>query len=71
VEGRIAAIADVFDALTSKRVYKGAMSIDESTQILRDGRGKHFDPILLDLFLASLDEVLQIMRTWADRAPAH
>jgi HD-GYP domain-containing protein (c-di-GMP phosphodiesterase class II) len=47
---RIFAIADVFDALTSKRPYKEAMSFDETMSILEQGRGSHFDPDVLDTF---------------------
>ncbi len=54
VEGRIVAIADVFDALTSDRVYRPAMTVDQAVAILRDGRGTHFDPVLLDHFLGDL-----------------
>lgn len=66
VEGRISAIADVFDALTSERVYKSAISIDESLKILREGRGRHFDPELLDLFLDNMDEIRRIKYDLAD-----
>jgi putative two-component system response regulator len=58
LEGRIAAIADVFDALTTDRVYRKAFALDKALEIMRDGRGSHFDPELLDLFLGSLDTVL-------------
>ena len=54
---RIFAITDVFDALTSRRPYKEPFSYEESMQILEQGRGNHFDPLLLDLF-ASLAEDL-------------
>jgi putative two-component system response regulator len=54
VEGRIVAIVDVFDALTSDRVYRSAMSIDQALAILRDGRSTHFDPVLLDHFMHDL-----------------
>jgi len=47
---RIFAIADVFDALTSRRPYKDPFSFEETMQILEQGRGTHFDPVLLDLF---------------------
>jgi putative two-component system response regulator len=57
LEGRCAAIADVFDALTSDRVYRPALPVEEAVNTMLLGRGKHFDPILLDLFLASLDDV--------------
>ena len=49
--GRITAIADVFDALTSKRPYKDAFSMEKAFAIMKDGQGKHFDPDLLDAFL--------------------
>lgn len=62
VEGRIVAIADVFDALTSERSYKRAFSVDESVSIMRDERGKHFDPDLLDVFLSLADEVAGLDR---------
>jgi putative two-component system response regulator len=60
IEGRIAAIADVYDALTSDRVYRPAFSPHEATEMMRAERGKHFDPKLLDLFLDSIDEVERI-----------
>ncbi len=66
VEGKIAAIADVFDALTSERVYKAAISIDESLVILREGRGLHFDPEMLDLFLDNMEEIRKIKQDLAD-----
>ena len=66
LEGRIAAVADVFDALTSTRVYKAAMSNEKSLQILNEGRGKHFDAFILDAFLDSFDEALAIQRAFAD-----
>ncbi len=48
---RIFAIADVFDALTSQRPYKSALPLEEALAIMIDGRGSHFDPVLLDVFL--------------------
>ncbi|MCA1765691.1 MAG: HD domain-containing protein [Desulfobulbaceae bacterium] len=60
IVGRIAAICDVFDALTFDRVYKKAFSIEKSIGILKAGRGSHFDARLLDLFLEALDEILLI-----------
>ncbi len=51
VTARIFAIADVFDALTSKRPYKEAWSFEEAIEILEEGRGTHFDPLLLDAFI--------------------
>lgn len=67
LEGRIAAIADVFDALTSDRVYKKAFPLGRAIEIMREARGTHFDPELLDLFLDSMDEVLSIRDQYADR----
>jgi PAS domain S-box-containing protein len=57
IEGRIVAIADVFDALTSDRVYRTAMTHDQALAILRAGRGTHFDPVLLDHFIDDLETV--------------
>ena len=64
--GRICAVADVFDALTSSRPYKIAFSNDRALGILREGRGTHFDPIILDIFLTHFSEVLQIQREYCD-----
>ncbi len=64
IEGRIAAIADVFDAVTRKRVYKPAMPLDEAIAVMRNGRGRHFDPALLDLFLSSMREVESIRKQY-------
>ncbi len=50
--GRIMAIADVYDALISKRVYKNSLSHEEAMAIMLEGKGTHFDPILIDAFLA-------------------
>jgi putative two-component system response regulator len=60
LEGRIVAVADVFDALTQDRVYRPALPLDQTLSIMGSGRAKHFDPDALDPFLASLDEVLAI-----------
>ncbi len=54
IEGRIVAVADVFDALTSDRVYRKAFSVDEAVQMMREQRGRHFDPVLLDAFMEVL-----------------
>ena len=64
--GRICAVADVFDALTSKRPYKEAFSIEKSIGIMQEVRGKHFDPDILDLFLQDMDEVLRIKEEFSD-----
>jgi putative two-component system response regulator len=52
LEGRIAAVVDVFDALISNRVYRPAFSVEDATEILRKGRGTHFDPNPLDALLS-------------------
>jgi putative two-component system response regulator len=67
LEGRMAAIADVFDALTSNKVYKKASPLTQAVEIMREGRGSHFDAELLDLFLDSMDEVVRIKERYADR----
>jgi len=59
---RIAAIADVFDALTSRRAYKEPFSVERSLSIIREGRGTHFDPEVVDAFLSIEDEILTIKR---------
>jgi putative two-component system response regulator len=69
IEGRIAAIADVFDALTSDRVYRPALSMDEVLSIMRNERGAKFDPLLIDLFLASIDEFVAIREAHPDPHP--
>ena len=51
LEGRIMAIADVYDALRSKRVYKDAFSHEKSMAIILEGKGQHFDPLLVDVFM--------------------
>jgi HD-GYP domain-containing protein (c-di-GMP phosphodiesterase class II) len=53
IEGRIAAVADVFDALTSDRVYRHAFPLETAFEILRQGRGTQFDPVVLDAFLVA------------------
>jgi putative two-component system response regulator len=58
IEGRIVAIADVFDALTNERSYKPAFDVDYAVAIMTEERGSHFDPDLLDVFLTLVDEVV-------------
>lgn len=60
IYGRIGALADVFDALGSYRSYKEPWPIDEIIKFVRDGRGSHFDPALVDAFLANIDAILEI-----------
>jgi putative two-component system response regulator len=65
--GRIVAVADVFDALTSVRPYKPAWPLEEACAWLRDQRGLHFQPELVDLFLERLAPIQDIMERWAER----
>ena len=55
IEGRIVAIADVFDALTSHRVYRDAFSVEQAREMMLAESGKHFDPVLLHAFMEVLD----------------
>jgi PAS domain S-box-containing protein len=57
IEGRIVAIVDVFDALTSDRVYRPAFSVERALQMMTNDRGTHFDAHLFDVFLASVGEL--------------
>jgi HD-GYP domain-containing protein (c-di-GMP phosphodiesterase class II)/phosphoribosyl 1,2-cyclic phosphodiesterase len=66
IYGRITALADVFDALGSDRVYKKAWSDEKIFQLLRDERGKHFDPILIDLFFENLEKIKEVRKTFKD-----
>jgi putative two-component system response regulator len=65
-EGRIAAVADVFDALTSNRVYRAALPIKSATKMMRDERGRHFDPEMLDAFFLAQPEIEAVREQYAD-----
>ena len=65
-EARIAAVADVFDAMTSNRVYRPAMSFDQAISILTDLRGRQFEPHLVDAFLGQMDEITAIREAVPD-----
>lgn len=60
VEGRIVAIADVFDALTSKRPYKEAWSVEKTVLHMQEQAGTHFDPALIELLVKNLDNIIAI-----------
>jgi putative two-component system response regulator len=68
VEGRITAVADVFDALTSARSYKPAMPPELAVQTMEKGRSAHFDPNILDAMLRRLDDFLKVLAEQADPA---
>ena len=60
LSGRIVALADVFDALTSKRCYKPAFSLEESMKIIKEGTGRHFDPNVVQAFNSNLEKILAV-----------
>lgn len=62
-EGRLAAVADVFDALTTDRVYRKAFPFTEALNVMRAGRGSHFDPELLDGFFEMIPRILATKET--------
>ncbi|MEW5770762.1 MAG: two-component system response regulator [Pseudomonadota bacterium] len=66
IPARIMAVADVFDALASRRVYKPPMSVEESVRIIREGSGSHFDPAVVEAFLANQDTCVEILRRFDD-----
>ncbi|MGD0856530.1 MAG: two-component system response regulator [Dehalococcoidia bacterium] len=66
VAGRIAAVADVFDALTSRRPYKEAFPVEKSLAIIMQGKGSHFDPDVVDAFFAIQDEILSIKQQYSE-----
>jgi putative two-component system response regulator len=70
VAARLMALADVFDALTCRRVYKPPIPIEEAVRIIGEGRCRHFDPDVVDAFLASLDRFQDVASRFADHADA-
>jgi putative two-component system response regulator len=68
VEGRIAAIADAFDALTTQRVYKPAFTLDHAVELMNTHRGEHFDPELLDIFFASMSDIKRIYDQYGNQS---
>jgi len=66
IEGRIVALADVFDALTSVRPYKGAWPVEQAIDFIISQKNKHFDPQLVDLFVQQLDNIIEIKNHWKD-----
>jgi putative two-component system response regulator len=65
--GRVVALADVYDALTSKRVYKNSFSHDTAKSIILEDSGTHFDPAIVQAFLATEDEFLNVRMRYCDR----
>jgi putative two-component system response regulator len=70
VAARLMALADVFDALISRRVYKAAMTFADARQIICGGRGAHFDPDVVDAFVAHFDTFCTIAQQYRDIEPA-
>lgn len=66
LSGRIVALADVFDALTSRRVYRPPYSVEEAVDMIREGAGTHFDPRVARAFDGALDEILRIKGHYED-----
>jgi putative two-component system response regulator len=63
---RLMALADVFDALISRRVYKEPMPLESARDVIREGSGRHFDPHLVEVFLAGFDEIAAIANRYRD-----
>jgi putative two-component system response regulator len=70
LEGQVAAVADVFDALTSDRPYRQAFDIEQAVETLRAERGGHFDPRLVDLFLENVAELAELRERYTPSADA-
>ena len=66
IYGRIVAIADVFDALTSRRPYKDAWSFEDALNFLKEESTKHFDPVLVDLFIKNNNEISKIFNSFKE-----
>ncbi len=65
--GRVVAVADVFDALTTKRPYKDAWSIERSIDLIESEKGKHFDPEVVKSFMGNITEILKIKEKHAEK----
>ena len=63
LSARIMAVADVFDALVSRRSYKDPFSFEKAMQIIQEGSGTHFDPRIVDAFVRAEDEVRRVMNS--------
>lgn len=66
LSARLMALADVYDALISRRVYKPPFSHEQAKEIICNGRGSHFDPAVVDAFLAQEERFIEIARTFSD-----
>lgn len=68
--GRIVAVADVFDALTTERPYKHAWTVEQATEEIRSQAGRHFDPAVVDSFLRCLPRLLEVKSRFCEPAEA-
>ena len=66
LSARVMAIADVFDALTSPRVYKPAFPLDKALEIIEEGSGTQFDPKCVEVFMDNLDKVKEVLKKYQD-----
>lgn len=66
--GRLMAMADVFDALISRRPYKVPMPLEQAVELIRGERGRHFDPDVVDAFLALVPQLAEVARRFDDAA---
>ncbi len=66
ISARLMALADVFDALISQRVYKPAFTIEHATEIIVAGRGSHFDPDIVDIYMDKVNEFAVIASRYVD-----
>ncbi|GAQ95716.1 putative two-component system response regulator [Thermodesulfovibrio aggregans] len=66
IYARIVAVCDVFDAMTSDRVYRPAFTVEQTLEIMKKGKGSHFDPQLIEIFFNNIDEFIKIRETFRD-----
>ena len=66
IYGRFAAVSDVFDALTSNQCYERAWPYDKAIELLKEEKGQHFDPMLIDVFMENVDVMISIKDTHRD-----
>ncbi|MGD9330228.1 MAG: response regulator [Desulfobacterales bacterium] len=71
LSARLVAVADVYDALVSKRVYKPGLSHEDACRLIKEGAGQHFDPRVVEAFLARQDDFIRIADTMRDDEAAH
>ena len=67
LSARLMALADVFDALTTRRVYKPAFAHEEAKRIILEDKGRHFDPVLVDIFEERFGEFCEIALRYVDQ----